>query len=373
MRPALWRLIVEGGDARSNEKERWMDTMTVEQAVGKVFAELGIGCNLPLVALGDRLGLWKAMAGAGPLTPAELAVRTGTVERYVLEWLSGQYVSGYVAYDPVTGRFELGDAMAAVVAEDEAPTSLIGVLGAGVALWADLDRSARLFREGGGVGWGDHHPALADGQERFTRPMYTASLPAWIDAVHGLTDRLRTGAAVADVGCGRGVSTIMLAEAFPQSDVSGFDIDDDAIAHARKAAARAGVADRVTFEVADAAELSGRFDLVLFTDCLHDLGDPTAAAAQARRSLAPGGVCLVIEPNVADRLEDNRHNPYAPIGYAVSTLVCTPSSLAQEGAAGLGTMAGPARIRQVLEDAGFADVRRVAEDLPFNLVFEARD
>jgi SAM-dependent methyltransferase len=351
-----------------------IDQARLEQAVGTVFADLGVAMSAPLVVLGDRLGLWAAMAGAGPIDPAELAARTGTSERYVREWLCAMAMARYVQHDPATGAFRLSDEMAQVLATDDAPTSLVGVFPGFLALWHDLDVVERLFRTGGGIGWGDHHAALGDAQERFTRPIYRAAFGSWIEALDGVAQRLRDGARVADVGAGRGVSTIVLAQAYPASTFVGFDIDPASVAAARKAAAEAGVSDRVSFEVADATVFPGEgFDLVSFTDCLHDLGDPVAAAAHARSVLAPGGTVLVVEPLAADRLEDDVANPYARMGYAISTMVCTPSSLAQPGSRALGTMAGEARLRQVLSEAGYGSVRRLPGDLaPFNILLEAR-
>ena len=245
-------------------------------------------------------------------------------------------------------------------------------------MWNDLDTVEGFFRAGGGMSWGDHHPALNDAQARFTRPMYRAALvDGWIAALDGVTARLQAGGSAADVGCVQGTSTITMAERFPASSFTGFDHSDAVIAAARKAADEAGLAGRVSFEVTDAASFPADpghgYDLVCFTDSLHDLGDPVAAAAHARSTLAPGGTVLVVEPLAADRFEDDFANPYARVGYAISTMVCTPSSLAQPGAAALGAMAGETRIRQVLADAGFTRVRRVAQEAaPFNIVLEAR-
>ena len=352
-----------------------IDEKKIEDAVGKVFGELGVAITGPLIVLGDRLGLWAALAGAGPVTPAALAARTGTVERYVQEWLCGVAVAGYVSYDPATEAFSLPDEMALVIAGDDSSASLIGVFPGFAALWNDLDTIEGFFRTGGGMGWGDHHPALNDAQARFTRPMYRASLvDCWLAALDGVTARLQAGGRVADVGCGQGTSTILMAERFPASTFTGFDHGDALIAAARKAGADSEASTRVNFELADAATFPGHgYDLVTFTDCLHDLGDPVAAAAHARSTLAPGGTVMVVEPIAADRLEDDFTNPYARIGYAISTLVCTPSSLAQPGAAALGAMAGETRLRHVLTEAGFTLVRRVAEDAaPFNIVLEAK-
>jgi SAM-dependent methyltransferase len=356
-----------------------IDEQKVEEAVGKVFGELGVGVTGPLIVLGDRLGLWAAMAGSGPVTPGQLAARTGTVERYVREWLRGVAVAGYVGYDPADGTFTLSSEMALVVAGEDSPASLIGVFGGFPGLWNDLDTVEGFFRSGGGMGWGDHHPAINDAQARFTRPIYRAALvDGWIAALDGVTARLQAGGArVADIGCGQGTSTNLMAERFPASAFTGFDHSDALIATARKAAADAGVSGWVSFEVADATSFPAApgpgYDLVTFTDCLHDMGDPVAATARAREALAPGGTTMIIEPLAADRLEDDFTNPYARIGYAISTMVCTLSSLAQPGAAALGAMAGEARLRQVLTEAGYTCVRRVAQQAaPFNIVLEAR-
>jgi SAM-dependent methyltransferase len=263
--------------------------------------------------------------------------------------------------------------MAAVIAIDESPASLIGVVPSLAALWQALPTVAGFFQTGAGMGWGDYDPSLTEAQARFTRPLYRASLTsAWIPSVPGLADRLAMGARVADVGCGHGVSTILAAEAWPASSFIGFDVDPSSIERARAAAAAAGV--RAEFGVADAGAFAGdQYDLILLLDCLHDMGDPVAAAAHARSALAPDGVVLAVEPLAADRLEDNLTNPYARIGYAISTLVCTPSALAQAGGAALGAMAGETRLRQVLADAGFSRVDRIAEAMaPFNIVLAAR-
>jgi SAM-dependent methyltransferase len=352
-----------------------LDPAKVEAAVGKTFGELGISVTGPLMVLGDRLGLWAALAGAGPVTPAGLAARTGLNERYLREWLRGVAVAGYLDYDPTTGTFLLPGEMAAVVATDDSPASLIGVFSGFVGLWADVDRIEELFRTGGGMAWGEHHPSFSAAQERFTRPLYEAGLATvWLPAADGVDAALRAGGRVLDVGCGYGVSTIVIAQAYPAASVTGIDADDASVAHARKSAADAGLGERLTFEVADATALPGaRWDLVVFTDSLHDMGDPAGALTEAARVLAPGGTVLIIEPRAADRFEDDFTNPYARVGYAISTMACTPSSLSQPGRAALGAMAGEARLREVAAAAGLADVRRVAADAaPVNIVLAAR-
>ncbi|HVW39942.1 MAG TPA: class I SAM-dependent methyltransferase [Amycolatopsis sp.] len=352
-----------------------LDPEKLDQAVGKVFAELGVNATAPLLVLGDRLGLWRALAGAGPLTFGELAARTGLMPRYVREWVRAVAVAGYLDYDRVLDTFTLTDEMAAVVADDSSPTAMIGILPGLPAFWGALDQVERFFRTGGGMGWGDHDPVLNLAQERFTRPQYVHGLVgAWIPAVAGILPKLERGARIADVGCGYGLSTILIGQTWPNCTVTGFDLDDSSIAHARKAAADAGLTGRVTFEVAAADQLPGHgYDLVTFTDSLHDMGDPVAAVARSRRALAGDGTILVIEPLAADQFADDFANPYARIGYAVSTLVCTPSSLSQPGAAGLGAMAGEAKLREVLAAGGLREVHRIArEAAPFNIILEAR-
>jgi len=352
-----------------------LDPAKIEAAVGKTFGELGVSVTGPLIVLGDRLGLWAALAGAGPTTPAQLAERTGLNERYLREWLRGVSVAGYLDYDPASAAFTLSGEMAMVLATDAAPTALIGVFAGFEALWADLPRIEGYFRSGEGMGWGDHHPAMAGSQERFTRPIYEAGLAgAWLPAAEAAHAALGAGGTLLDVGCGRGVASLVIARAYPAGRIVGVDTDAAAVAHARKAAADAGLADRVSFEVADAKALpGGRYDVVLFSDSLHDMGDPAAAVASAGRVLAEDGTILVIEPHAADRFEDDFTNPYARIGYAISTMACLPSALAQPGGAGLGAMAGETRLRGVLGEGGMTRVRRVAtEAAPFNIVLEAR-
>jgi SAM-dependent methyltransferase len=352
-----------------------LDPARLDAAMGKTFGELGVGVTGPLIVLGDRLGLWAALAGAGPTTPGELAGKTGLNERYLSEWLRALAVAGYLEYDPAGTTFTLSAEMAAVLATDNAPTSLIGLFSGFEALWADLAHLETFFRTGQGMGWGDHHPSMAGSQERFTRPLYEAGLAtAWLPAVEGADRALRASGRLLDVGCGRGVASFIIAKAYPQARVTGIDGDDAAIAHARKTAAEAGLGDRVSFEVADASAVpGGPYDVVLFSDSLHDMGDPVAAIAAAGRALMPSGVLLVVEPLAADRFEDDFTNPYARVGYAISTMACVPSALAQPGSTALGAMAGEARLRDVLTAGGMNHIRRIATDTaPFNILLEAR-
>jgi SAM-dependent methyltransferase len=339
----------------------------VHQAVGD-FGSILTGA---LVVLGDRLGLYRHLADAGrPLTSAELAAAAGCAERYVREWLNGQAASGYVTY--VDGRYALSEEQATAFTDESSPACVIGGFQGMLAATRAVDRLTVLFRTGEGLGWHEHHDDLFRGAERFFRPGYLANLTtSWIPALEGVEDKLRRGAKVADVGCGHGASTIIMARAYPQSAFAGFDYHALSIDAARKAAAEAGVDDRVSFEVAPAKQYPGTgYDLVGFFDCLHDMGDPTGAARHVLASLAPDGTWLIVEPFANDDTAGNL-NPIGRVFYSASTLVCTPASLSQEVGTALGAQAGEARLRDVVTAAGFTRFRRAAET-PFNLVLEAR-
>ncbi len=322
--------------------------------------------------IGDALGLYEAMAGAGALTPAELAARTDTHERYIREWLANQAAGGYVVYDPDLGTFELPAEHAAVLADPDSPAYAAGLIATLMAASASADRVAAAFRSGEGVSWHEHDPRVLGGISRLNGPLYRHNLvEEWIPALDGVHERLAAGARVADVGCGHGASTIVLAQAYPASRFVGFDSHAESIAAASTAAAQAGVGDRVAFEVATSDGFSGDgYDLVCFFDCLHDMGDPVAAAAHARKVLAGDGTLLVVEPAAGDDLADNLH-PIGRLFYAGSVLLCTPSSLAQKEAVALGGQAGPRRLREILTEAGFTR-SRVATSDAFSLVLEAR-
>jgi 2-polyprenyl-3-methyl-5-hydroxy-6-metoxy-1,4-benzoquinol methylase len=339
----------------------------VHQAVGD-FGSILTGA---LVVLGDRLGLYRHLADADrPLTSAELAAAAGCAERYVREWLNGQAASGYVTY--VDGRYTLDEEQATALTDESSPACVIGGFQGMLAATRAIDRLTELFRTGEGLGWHEHHDDLFRGTERFFRPGYLANLTtSWIPALEGVEDKLRRGAKVADVGCGHGASTIIMARTFPESAFTGFDYHAPSIDAARKAAAEAGVDDRVSFEVASAKEYPGTgYDLVAFFDCLHDMGDPTGAARHVLSSVAPDGTWLIVEPFANDNTADNL-NPVGRVFYSVSTLVCTPASLSQEVGTALGAQAGETRLRDVATAAGFTRFRRAAET-PFNLVLEAR-
>ena len=349
-----------------------IDQTTLNEFLERFVADVAAAESGVCAYVGDTLGLYQAMAGAGPLTPAELADATGTHERYVREWLANQAAGGYVAYDPDRGTFTLPDEQAAVLADRDSPTYLCGIFEIAGAMWAAADQVATAFRTGDGVDWGEHDPKLYRGVERLFAPMYRTQLVNdWIPALDGVAERLRTGARVADVGCGHGASTVAMARAYPQSQFVGFDSHAPSIAAAAKAAAEAGVGERVAFEVAAADAFPGSgYDLVGLLDCWHDMGDPVAVAAHIREALGADGTLLLVEPMAGDDLTDNLH-PIGRMLYAVSTVLCTPASLAQDGATGLGAQAGQARLTELLTAAGFTHVRRAAET-PFNLVLEAR-
>jgi SAM-dependent methyltransferase len=334
--------------------------------------EVGATLNTAMVVMGDKLGLYRALAGAGPLTPDEVAERTGTAERYVREWLNNQAAGGYVEYDPDSGRYTLPPEQTVALTDESSPAYLPGFFQIALGSVIDSPRIIEASRTGAGVGWHDHVHDVHEGCERFFRPGYNAHLvPEWLPALDGVLAKLERGARVADVGCGHGASTVLMASAFPASTFVGSDYHEGSIATARQRADAAGVGNQVTFEVAPAAAYSGHaLDLVTVFDCLHDMGDPVGAARHVLQSLAPDGTWMIVEPAAGDRVEDNL-NPVGRAYYGFSTLLCTPSSLDQEVGLALGAQAGQARIREVVTSAGFTRFRKVAET-PFNLVFEAR-
>jgi SAM-dependent methyltransferase len=345
-----------------------LDQGKVQEFFGKVVQDVAATLHAGLVLIGDKLGLYRAMAGAGPLTPADLAKRTGTRERYVREWLSAQAAGGYVTYDPATGSFTLPPEHAFLLLDADVP----GAFQLSVGSVRDEPSITDGFRTGAGVGWHEHDAGVYEGCERFFRPGYAMNLTSqWIPALDGVKARLEAGGRVADVGCGHGASTIIMAQAFPRSSFAGFDYHPASVEWARRAAGKAGVGAHATFEVAAAKDYPGTgYDLVTFFDCLHDMGDPVGAARHVRKSLAPGGVWMLVEPFANDRLEDNL-NPVGRLYYSASTLLCTPASLSQEVGLALGAQAGEKRLREVLAEAGFTRVRRVAET-PANMILEVR-
>lgn len=340
--------------------------------VMKAVGEMGAAMNAALIVIGDKLGLYKAMAGAGPMTSAELAAKTGTSERYVREWLAAQAAGQLVTYDAATQKYTLPPEQAFALADEMSPVFLPGAYYIISACMKDEGKITDAFRNGNGVGWHEHDSCLFIGTERFFRPNYRAHLiNEWIPALQGVEAKLKAGARVADVGCGLGTSTILLAQEYPKSTFTGFDYHPESIELAREAARKASVSDRVKFEVAKAKDYPGRdYDFVAFFDCLHDMGDPVGAARHVRETLSPNGTWMIVEPFANDKLEDNL-NPIGRIFYSASTMLCTPASLSQEVGLGLGAQAGEARLTDVLKSAGFKSVRRAAET-PFNIILEAR-
>jgi SAM-dependent methyltransferase len=349
-----------------------IDQAKLEKFMGQAVGEIGAAMNAALVIVGDKLGLYKAMAGAGPMTSPELAQKTGTTERYVREWLSAQAAGGFVTYDVASQRFTLPDEQAFALAVEDSPVYLPGAYQVIASVLKDEPRITEAFRTGAGVGWHEHCADLYQGTERFFRPNYAANLVnSWIPALEGVEAKLKSGAKVADVGCGHGASTVLMAKAYPKSQFVGFDYHAPSIEFAWRSAEKAGLHDRVGFQVAWAKEFPGKgYDLVAFFDCLHDMGDPAGAAAHVRQTLAPGGVWMIVEPFAHDHVEQNL-NPVGRVFYSASTMVCTPASRAQEVGLALGAQAGEARMRDVVMQGGFKSFRR-ATQTPFNLVFEAR-
>ena len=348
-----------------------IDETKLNAFMGNFVRDLGAVMHAATIVVGDRLGLIKALAAA-PMTHEQLAAKTETDPRYVREWLSAQAASGYVQYDEATDRFSLSEEQAFALTVEGGPAFIPGAFQIGVAQFKAIPKMMSAFRTGLGLGWHEHDAALFHGTERFFRPGYAANLvSSWIPALDGADAKLKAGAKVADVGCGHGASTLIMAQAYPASHFVGFDYHEPSIAHANEAARQAGVADRVRFEVAKAKDFPGRdYDLVAMFDCLHDMGDPVGASRHVRGSLRPDGAWLIVEPFAHDTLAQNL-NPVGRIFYSASTFICTPASRSQEVGLCLGAQAGEARMREVVGKGGFTRFRRATET-PFNLIFEAR-
>lgn len=350
---------------------RMIDEAKLGAFMGKVVGELGALVSASLVHIGDKLGLYKAMADGVPVTSAELAQRTGTTERYVREWLVNQAAGGYLEYDPATGRYLLPPEQATALADSESPYFVCGGFQAMLALTRAEPRIAEAFLTGEGMFWGEHDHNLFQGTERFFKPGYIAHLvDTWIPALDGVDTKLKAGAKVADVGCGHGASTIIMAQAYPHSHFYGYDNHAPSIERARQAAAEAGVADLIEFHVAGSDDFPGEgYDLVAFFDCFHDLGNPAGAAQRARETLAADGTVMIVEPMAGNVVEENL-NPVGRVFSGASVLCCTPNALAYGGHA-LGTIATDAALQQMVSRGGLTRFRRASET-PFNRVFEAK-
>ena len=349
-----------------------LDMDKLHAFMGKAVGDMGAALHAVLILLGDRLGLYRAMADSQPITPETLAARTSTAERYVREWLNANAASGYITYDPATATYTLPPEQALALAVEDSPAFLPGFFQIVSACFQDVGKIEQVFRSGAGMGWHEHHHDLFHGTERFFRPGYLANLTtAWIPALDGVEAKLKRGGKVADIGCGLGASTILMAKAYPASEFFGFDYHLGSIEMARASAAREGLSDRIHFDVAPAKDYPGKdYDFVAFFDCLHDMGDPRGAAAHVHSTLKSDGTWMIVEPFAGDAVENNL-NPVGRIFYSASTLLCVPASLSQEVGAALGAQAGEAKIRKVVIDGGFQNFRKGTET-PFNLIFEAR-
>jgi len=348
-----------------------VDTVKLNAFIGQFVTDFGAAVHSGMVVIGEKLGLYKALAGE-TLTSSQLAKKTMTDERYLREWLSSQAAGGYITYDEKTDKFSLSEEQAFALAHEDSPAYLPGAFELALGSLAAVPRIAESFRTGAGMGWHEHVDGVFHGCEKFFRPGYAANLvSSWIPALHDVNAKLKSGARVADVGCGKGASTILMAKAFPNSHFFGFDYHDKSIEAARESARRQGVGDRVTFSVSNAKQFPGKdYDMVAVFDCLHDMGDPIGAAAHVRQSLAKDGTWMIVEPFANDELKDNL-NPVGRVYYSLSTLLCTPCSRSQEVGLCLGAQAGETRIRDVASAVGFRRFRRATET-PFNIVYEAR-
>jgi len=348
------------------------DPEKLDALMGRLVGDLGAIATGALVLLGDKLGIYKAMGDGKAVTPEELAAKTGLNERYLREWLSAQAAAGYVDYNSKSKKFKLTPEQACAFADEGGPAFFAGAFEVGQCMWLDEPKIAEAFKSGDGVGWHEHSQCLFRGTERFFRPGYNNHLVSrWIPALKGVKEKLEKGAKVADVGCGHGASTILMALAYPNSKFFAYDYHAPSIARAKQLAKEAGVDKRITFGQARAKDFPAKdYDLVAFFDCLHDMGDPIGAGKHVKETLAKDGAWMIVEPFANDDLADNL-NPVGRIYYAASTFICTPASRSQEVGMGLGAQAGEARLKKVVKDAGFAKFRRATET-PFNLVFEAR-
>jgi SAM-dependent methyltransferase len=353
-------------------QSKTVNSARLDAMVGRAVSDLSAGYGGVMVSIGHRLGLYKALAESGPVTSRDLAGRAGCAERYVREWLGSQVAGGYVTYHAISNTYELTPEQALVLADENSPVFIPTAWSVPASMWADEEKALEAFRTGTGIPWGDHDGRLYCGVAAFYRNAYKASLvPEWLPALDGVSDRLNTGALVADVGCGHGHSTVLMAQAFPASKFHGFDNHEKSILEARKVAADAQVTERASFATARADNYPGTgYDLICFFDCLHDMGDPVAAAAHAAKALAPDGTVMLVEPFANDKIEDNV-SPVGRLYYAASTTICCAHAISDGGHMVLGAQAGEARLASVFRKAGFSRFRRALQT-PFNLILEAR-
>lgn len=350
-----------------------IDPKKLDVMIGRAISDISAGYGGVMISLGHKLGLYQAMAGAGPVSAREVAKRARCAERYVREWLNSQVAGGYVDYHAISDSYELTPEQAFVLADPDSPAFIPNAWNVPASMWADEEKAINAFRTGNGIPWGDHDGRLFCGVAAFYRNAYRGSLVAeWLPTLEGVVDRLKAGARVADIGCGHGHSTVLMAEAFKKSQFHGFDVHRDSIAEAQKNAIAAGVSDRANFAIAraDAYPGNGTYDLICFFDCLHDMGDPVAALAHAGKALAPGGTVMLVEPFANDRVEDNI-SPVARMYYAASTTICVAHAISENGPHVLGAQAGETRLADIARKAGFSHFRR-ALATPFNLILEAR-
>ena len=349
-----------------------VDEEKLGELMGQVVGHMTGGALCFAIWVGDELGLYRVLAGAGPMTAEDVAGKAGCNTRLVREWLDGQVAGGLLGYDTKGDTYELSPEAEMALADESSPAFVARAMNAFGSMFMDIDKITGAFRTDGKLSWSDHHPCLFSGTEWFFRTGYRAELPAWIAALEGVAAKLDAGATVADVGCGHGASSVVIAQAFPKAQITGFDFHAPSIETSKERAAEAGVDKQTTFKVADAKSYDGSFDLICFFDCLHDMGDPVGIAAYAREHLNPGGTILLVEPfALDDRPTNMAENPMAALLYTASSCICTPNSLSQEVGLGLGAQAGEARLRQVFEEAGYTHFRRAAET-PLNLILEAR-
>ncbi|MCA9217790.1 MAG: methyltransferase domain-containing protein [Planctomycetales bacterium] len=348
-----------------------MDENKLHELVGQMLHDLGGAFSVPLVQIGERLGLYEALNEAGPSTVEELADRTGVAERYMQEWLCAQAASNYVTYDAESGKFSMTPEQAFVLADRASPFYLAPAFGSAAAFQQNEPLVAKAFKSGEGVGWGSQSKCLSCAVAQFFRPGYENHLlQAWLPAIDGMIEKLKSGARVADVGCGHGITTMIMAQAFPNSEFIGLDFHEESIEAARQHAAEKSLSN-LQFDVCLAKHVHGKFDLATIFDCLHDMGDPAGAMKHIRETLKEDGACMIVEPMAGDTLSDNL-NPVGRLYYAASTMVCVPTSLAQEVGTALGAQAGEKRLKEIIvNEGGFSSLRRVAET-PFNMILEAR-